>query len=141
MPKVDKHFGDPVFFSVLSRAHTFSTGSFSRSSDNVTSNDVPSTCFICVIEPVSWALKDLITLNACERIQTSPSLLPRNRFSDPVQTALTSLLLRCQHPEGLCTVGQATDIEQRGALAVVWWLHFRDVEEIERFPLQYCFSK
>lgn len=102
--KVDKHFGDPVFFSVLSRAHTFSTGSFSKSSDIVTSNDVPSTCFICVIEPVSCAGKYLITLKAWERIRTWPSLLPRNRLSEPVQTELKPLLLRCQHVKGLYRV-------------------------------------
>jgi len=46
MPNVDKHFGAPVFFSVCSRAQTFSTGSFDRSSEMVTRSAVPSTCFI-----------------------------------------------------------------------------------------------
>ena len=109
--KVDKHFGDPVFFSVLSKAHTFSTGSFNRSSDIVTNNDVPSTCFMRIIEPVSCALNDLMTLKAWERIQTWPSLLPRNKLSDPVQTQLKSLLLRCQHLRRPCVVRQATHIE------------------------------
>ena len=36
---------------------------------------------------------------------------------------------------------QVTDIEQGGAFAVVWWLHFGDVKEVERFPLPAGFNK
>ena len=86
MDKLDKHFGAPVFFSVLSSAQTLSTGSFDRSSEIVTSSAVPSTCFICVIGPVSWALNVRTTLRAWERMRTWPSLLPIKMLSDPVQT-------------------------------------------------------
>lgn len=70
MFRVDWHVGSPVFFTGLSKAHTFNIGSLGRSSykiseakfehpelhtDIVTNNEVPSTCFICVIEPVSYA--------------------------------------------------------------------------------------
>lgn len=68
MPSVDKHFGAAVFLSVWSRAQTFNTGSFERSSEIVTRSAVPSSCFICVIEPVSCALKVLTTLKAWERM-------------------------------------------------------------------------
>ena len=97
MPSVDKHFGAPVFFSVLSRAQTFSTGSFNRSSETVTRSAVPSTCFMCVIEPVSCALKVRTTLKVWDRIRTWPSLLPMKRLSDPEQTQLRSLLLPRQY--------------------------------------------
>lgn len=96
IPNVDKHFGAPVFFSVLSRAHTFSIGSFDRSSDMVTSKAVPSTCFMCVMEPVSCALKVRTTLNAWDKIRTCPSLLPTKRLSDPEHTQLSSLLFSRQ---------------------------------------------
>jgi hypothetical protein len=43
---VERHRGAPVFFSVLSSAHTFNTGSLGRSSAIVTRRDVPSICFI-----------------------------------------------------------------------------------------------
>lgn len=39
----------------------------------VTSSDVPSTCFIFVIAPVSCAWKDRTTLKADERMRTVPS--------------------------------------------------------------------
>lgn len=70
--RVDKHRGAPVFFSVLSKAHTFKIGSFDKSSAMVTSRAVPSTCFICVIEPDSCALKVLTTLKAWDRMCTTP---------------------------------------------------------------------
>jgi hypothetical protein len=69
MLKVDWHVGRPVFFTGLSRAHTFRTGSLGKSSyrisvftpkyiagiytEIVTNKEVPSTCFICVIDPTS----------------------------------------------------------------------------------------
>jgi hypothetical protein len=58
----------------------------------VTNNDVPSTCFICVIEPVSCAWKARRTLKEGETIRTVPSWLPRKRLSEPEQTQLISLL-------------------------------------------------
>jgi len=91
---VDKHFGAPVFFSILSKAQTLSTGSFDRSSDMVTSSAVPSTCFMWVIDPPSYAWKVRTTLKACESIRTEPSLPPRKRLSDPEHTQLRSLLLQ-----------------------------------------------
>ena len=60
MPIVHKHLGPPVFFSVLSSAHTFNIGSFDRSSATVTSRAVSGICLICVIDApgVSEAWKD-----------------------------------------------------------------------------------
>ena len=101
MDRVDRHLGPPVFFSGLSKAHTFSVGSFDRSSAIVTRSAVPWTCFICVIEPASCALKLRMTLKAGERIRTWPSLLPMKRLSEPEQIELKSLLLHNQHVEGL----------------------------------------
>lgn len=77
------HRGIPVLFSSLSSAQTFKIGSLDRSSAMVTSNEVPCTCFICVIAPTSCALKDRTTLNDCERIWTVPSVLPKKTLSDP----------------------------------------------------------
>lgn len=82
---VDKHCGAPVFFSGLSRPQTFSTGSFRRSSAIVTNSDVPSICFICVIEPASCALNDRTILNEEETMWMTPSVDPRKRFAEPVQ--------------------------------------------------------
>lgn len=104
---VDWHVGAPVFFSVLSNAHTFKTGSLDRSSygmlakweasgncgsstATVTSNEVPSICFIWVIEPASCALNDLTTLKAWDSIRTTPSELPRKTLSEPEHTQLIS---------------------------------------------------
>ena len=91
MERVDWHLGWPVFFSVLSSAHTFRSGSVDKSSEMVTSSGVPSTCFMCVIGADSWAGKDRTTLNACERIRTTPSELPRKTLSEPEHTQLMSL--------------------------------------------------
>jgi hypothetical protein len=60
--------------------------------DIVTNNAVPSTCFMCVIEPVSCAWKVRRTLKEGEMIRTVPSWLPRKRLSEPEQTQLISLL-------------------------------------------------
>jgi len=95
--KVDKHFGPPVFFSSLSKAHTLSTGSFDRSSATVTRSAVALTCLMWVIEPVSCALKFRTTLKADDRIRTLPSLPPTKRLSEPEQMELNSLLLQSQH--------------------------------------------
>jgi len=57
----------------------------------VTSNDVPSTCFMCAIEPTSCAWKVRRILKVDERMRTVPSWLPRNRFSEPEQQQLMSL--------------------------------------------------
>jgi len=65
---VDKHRGTPDFLSTLSNAHTLSVGSFDRSSAMVTSNDVPSGCFKCVIDPCSCALKEFVTLKDFESV-------------------------------------------------------------------------
>ena len=81
---VDKHVGAPVFFSGLSSAQTFNTGSFSRSSAIVTSNDVPSICLRCVIDPASCALNDCMILNVDETTWTTPSVDPRKRVAEPV---------------------------------------------------------
>lgn len=91
---MDKHRGAPVFFSVLSNAHTLRTGSDDRSSAIVTSSDVDSTCFMCVMEPVSNALKVRTTLNSWESMRTTPSELPRKRFSEPVVMQLMSFYRR-----------------------------------------------
>jgi hypothetical protein len=52
----------PVFFSVLSKAQTFSTGSFDKSSAIVTNNDVSSTCLMCVIEACFMRLEGTYNL-------------------------------------------------------------------------------
>lgn len=77
------HRGMPVFFSSLSNAHTFRTGSLDRSSAIVTSSAVPWTCFIWVIAPVSCALNERTTLKACETMRTTPSALPKKMLSEP----------------------------------------------------------
>lgn len=97
---VDKHFGPPSFFSV-SRAQTFSTGSFDRSSATVTSNDVPPICFICVMDPASCALNERKTRKDEETMCTKPSTVPRKRFADPVQRLDKSLYRSCP-PSGEC---------------------------------------
>lgn len=60
--------------------------------DIVTNKEVPSTCFICVMEPTSYAWKVRRILKFEDTIRTTPSSLPRKRFSDPEQTHLISLL-------------------------------------------------
>ena len=50
---VDKQRGDPVFLSILSSAHTFKIGSLGKSSEMVIKSEVPSICFMCLIEPAS----------------------------------------------------------------------------------------
>lgn len=108
MLSVDWHVGRPVFFTGLSNAHTFNTGSLEISSysksdqysfpmphvhtDIVTNKDVPSTCFMCVIEPVSCAWNVRRILKDGESMRTTPSWLPRKRLSEPEQTQLISLL-------------------------------------------------
>ena len=134
MANIDKHFGAPVFFSVLSRAQALSTGSFDRSSEIDTSSAVSSTCFICVIVPVSCAFQVRTTLNACERIRIWPSLLPMKRLSDPEHTQLNSLLLPCQL--GVRWLGiLLTDIKCSRVLFVPWQLYLGNIEEIKHFPL------
>lgn len=86
----DKHRGSPVFFSGLSRAQTFNTGSLGRSSAIVTKSDVPSICLMCVMEPLSEALNDRTTLKLDDTIWTRPSEDPRKRFEEPVQMEATS---------------------------------------------------
>lgn len=51
----------------------------------VTSNDVPSICFMCVMEPASYALNDRAILNEDETIWMMPSVDPSRRFAEPVQ--------------------------------------------------------
>jgi hypothetical protein len=80
---VDKQRGTPVFFSVLSSAHTFSTGSLGRSSAIVISSDVPSICLICVMEALSAALKDRTILNPAEMMCTTPSVDAMKRLEEP----------------------------------------------------------
>lgn len=77
-----------VFFSNLSSAHTFKVGSLGRSSAIVTSNEVPWTCLMCVMAPVSWAWNERTTLKALDTMRMIPSALPRKRFSDPEATAV-----------------------------------------------------
>ena len=60
--------------------------------DIVTSSEVPSTCVMCVIDPVSCAWKARRILKDGETIRTVPSWLPRKRLSEPEQTQLISLL-------------------------------------------------
>jgi hypothetical protein len=86
IPTAHRHFGPPVFFSILSRAQTFRTGSFERSSAIVMSRDVFGTCFSCVIDAAaeSAALNERMTLNARERMRTFPFESPRKRDSAPV---------------------------------------------------------
>lgn len=60
----------------------------------VTSNDVPSNCFMYVMDPTSCAWKLRTTLKAEDRILTAPSWLPKNRLFDPEQTQLISLFSR-----------------------------------------------
>lgn len=83
---VDRQRGAPVFFSVLSSAHTLRIGSFSRSSAIVTRSAVPSSCLTCTIDPVSDALNDRRTLKPEEMMWTKPSVVPRKRFAEPVQS-------------------------------------------------------
>ena len=92
MPTVHRHFGPPVFFSVLSRAQTFSTGSLERSSAIVMRSDVFGTCLRCVIAAAveSAALKERMTLNARERMRTTPLESPRKRVSPPVAREVRS---------------------------------------------------
>jgi hypothetical protein len=80
---VDKQRGAPVFLSGLSRAHTFNTGSFKRSSAIVTRSDVPSSCLMCVTDPLSDALNDWTILNDEETVWTKPSVVPRKMFAEP----------------------------------------------------------
>lgn len=56
------------------------------SSAMVTSNEVPWTCFMKVIWPVSCALNDRTILKDWERMRTTPSELPKKILSDPVAT-------------------------------------------------------
>src|SRR5580700_3984226 len=92
MPTAHRHFGPPVFFSVLSSAQTFSTGSLERSSAIVMRSDVFDTCLRCVIAAAaeSAALKKRMTLNAWERMRTTPLESPRKRVSPPVVRAVRS---------------------------------------------------
>jgi hypothetical protein len=86
MPTVHRHFGPPVFFSILSRAQTFRTGSLERSSAIVMRKNVFGTCFSCTIDAAaeSAALNDRMTLKARERIRTFPLESPKKRLSAPV---------------------------------------------------------
>lgn len=49
----------------------------------VTSSDVPSIRLICVMEPLSAALKDRAILNPAETIWTTPSVDPMKRLEEP----------------------------------------------------------
>lgn len=86
IPTVHRHFGPPVFFSILSRAQTFRTGSLERSSAIVMRKEVFGTCFSCTIDAAaeSAALKERITLNERERMRTFPLESPKKRLSAPV---------------------------------------------------------
>ena len=90
------HFGSPLFFSTLSSAHTFSTGSELRSSVMVTSSGVPSTCFRCVtapplcVNPPSCVEKVRMILNVELTTWTLPSEVPRNRLSEPAVSVVMS---------------------------------------------------
>ena len=86
MPTVQRHFGPPVFFSDLSRAQTFKTGSFERSWAMEMRRDVFGTCFSCTIDAPaeSAALKERMTLKARERMRTLPLASPKKRVSAPV---------------------------------------------------------
>ena len=90
---VHRHFGPPVFFSVLSKAQTFKTGSFERSSAMVMRRDVFGTCFSCAIDAVaeSAALNERIALNARERMRTFPLESPKKMVSAPVAMEIRSL--------------------------------------------------
>ena len=96
MPTVDKHFGPPVFFSTLSSAHTFITGSFDISSAIVTRKEVFGICLICMTEASgeSAALKVRTTLNARVRTLTRPLESPRKMDSDPVVREVRSFCRR-----------------------------------------------
>ena len=93
MLRLLKHWGVFVFFSILSSAQTFRSGSDDRSSAMVTSKAVPSTCFMCVMgpDPGSYASKLRTSLKADERMWTRPSSVPRNRDSEPEASDLKLL--------------------------------------------------
>ena len=113
MLRLLRHWGVFVFFSILSSAQTFSSGSDDKSSATVTSNAVPSTCFICVTapDPGSYAAKVRTSLNAEERMWTRPSSVPRNRDSEPEVSDLK--LLPCAWIQRLCVWPTlATHIEE-----------------------------
>jgi hypothetical protein len=49
----------------------------------VISSDVPSICLICVMEPLSAALKDRTILNPAETMCTTPSVDAMKRLEEP----------------------------------------------------------
>ncbi len=89
---LQRHFGAPVFFSVLSNAQTLRIGSVDRFSEIVTRKAVLGTCLKWVIDAsgVSEAWKLRTTVKVRERTRTEPSEEPRKRASDPVVREIVS---------------------------------------------------
>lgn len=134
MLSVDWQVGSPVFFTGLSSAHTFRTGSLDKSSYIISALSTQYHIDIYAHSYCDQQRRPLDLLHICYR----PSFVRLERpqhLEGRRQDADKAIIASEEEAFGPRANTADLVVLEKGAALVVWWLDLADFEEIECFPL------